>query len=87
VFDCALIYGAFFAFNGNANYLLQKMYSVESNIAGVFLLSIYCCAAMITPFFGSLIDRYGKRAFFMIISNIIFIVALVVLLLIPSDIN
>jgi len=63
------------------------MYSVDTKLAGIFLLSIYCCAAVITPFFGSLIDKYGKRAFFMIISNIIFIIALVVLLSIPSDVN
>lgn len=87
VLDCALIYGSFFAFNGNANFLLKNMYSIDSTIAGVFLLSIYCCAAVITPFFGNLIDKYGRRAFFMIISNIIFIIALIVLLSIPNHIN
>jgi nitrate/nitrite transporter NarK len=87
VLNCALIYGSFFAFNANANALLFSMYGIPTNIAGVYLLSIYLSASIITPFFGMIIDKYGKRVVLMMFSVGLFMLAIVVFCLLPSQVN
>ena len=85
--NCMLIYGAFFSFTGNANDLLNAMFGVSNNTAGLYLMIIYLIAACITPFFGKITDKYGQRASMMIFPLSLFVVAMVVLIFYPSDIN
>lgn len=87
VLNCALIYGSFFAFNANSNALLHNMYGIPTSIAGVYLLSIYLSASIITPFFGMIIDKYGKRVLLMMFSVCLFLVAIVIFCVLPSDVN
>lgn len=84
--NCMLIYGAFFSFTGNANDLLNKMFDVPNNTAGLYLMIIYLIAACVTPFFGKICDKYGNRATMMIFPLSLFVVAMTVLLFYPSDI-
>ena len=87
VITCTLIYGSFFAFNGNANDILHNMYNIPTGIAGVYLLVIYLSASIVTPMFGMVVDKYGRRVLLMILSITLFLVALVVFCIIPSDCN
>jgi nitrate/nitrite transporter NarK len=87
VVTCTLIYGSFFAFNGNANDILHNMYNIPTGIAGVYLLVIYLSASIVTPMFGLVVDKYGRRVLLMILSITLFLIALVVFCIIPSDCN
>lgn len=85
--NCMLIYGAFFSFTGNANDLLHKMFGVSNSSAGLYLMIIYLFAACVTPFFGKVCDKYGKRASMMIAPLSLFVVALTILIFYPEDIQ
>jgi len=87
VLNCALIYGSFFAFNANSNALLNSMYSIPTSIAGVYLLSIYMSASIITPFFGMISDKYGKRVLLMMFSVGVFMCSIVIFCVLPADVN
>ncbi len=85
--NCMLIYGAFFSFTGNANDILNKMFNVSNDTAGLYLMIIYLIAACVTPFFGKICDKYGNRATMMIFPLAMFVVALTVLIYYPKDIS
>lgn len=61
------------------------MFGVDKNLAGIYLLTIYLSASFITPLFGMIVDRFGRRVLFMIFSVILFMLAMVVFCLIPED--
>ena len=87
VVTCTLIYGSFFAFNANANDILHSLYGIDTKIAGVYLLVIYLSASIVTPIFGMVVDKYGRRVIFMTFSIGLYLVALVVFCIIPSNTN
>jgi len=86
VLNCALIYGAFFTFTSNANDFLGKMYNIPATLAGQYLSAIFLISAIITPFFGFLIDKFGKIGYIMLLSLILFFGSHVVFLSLESDI-
>jgi MFS family permease len=53
----------------------------------MLLLFIYMSAGIITPVFGLIIDRIGKRVHFIIGSSCIFIIAHIFLITLPEDAN
>lgn len=85
VLNCALIYGSFFSFNANANDLLHSLYGISTDKAGLYLLTINLSASIITPMFGVIVDKFGRRVIMMLFSVTLFILALVVICVIPSD--
>ncbi len=85
VLTCALIYGSFFSFNGNANDLLHTMYGISTDKAGIYLLTINLSASIITPMFGAIVDKFGRRVIMMLFSIALFMMALVVICVIPKD--
>ena len=87
VVNCALIYGGFFSFNSNANDILVRLYGVDKSVAGVYLLCIYLSASLVTPLFGGIIDKYGKRVMMMMGSIVLFVVAMIGFCMIPENAN
>ena len=85
--NCMLIYGAYFSFTGNANDLLNVMFGISNNTAGLYLMIIYLIAACVTPFFGKITDNYGHRASMMILPLCLFAVAMIILIFYPVDIT
>ena len=69
VVNCMMVYGAFFAFTGNANSILCNFFGMESDTAGVILIFFYLSSACATPLFGMLADRIGKRSFSIVVSG------------------
>jgi MFS family permease len=68
VVDCLLIYAAYFAFTNNANNILNLRFGFDTTDAGYILLILYVIAAIVTPIFGRVVDKIGKRAYLMQIS-------------------
>lgn len=68
---CVVFYSTVFPFRAFAIYYFQQAHGLEREAAGM-LSSLLPIAAMIaTPLFGLLVDRIGKRSFFMAIGSII----------------
>jgi len=70
-----LIYGAFFTFNNNSNDFLGKMFSIETTNAGSYISSVFIISATITPFFGILVDKFGRICYMMLFSLITFLIS------------
>jgi len=73
MFNCFLIYGAFFGLNSNLNKLMVARFGFDDKEAGNYIPIVYLASAVITPFFGLFTDRYGKRVSLMFISSVIFL--------------
>jgi len=73
MFNCFLIYGAFFGLNSNLNKLMVARFGFTDKEAGNYIPIVYLASAVITPFFGLFTDRYGKRVLLMFISSVIFL--------------
>jgi MFS family permease len=82
--NCALIYGSFFTFTGNGNDMLHTLFGISTTEAGSLLTSIFICAAVITPLFGMLIDKYGRIGYVMLVSLFLFLSSLIIILVVPS---
>lgn len=68
---CVVFYSTVFPFRAFAIYYFQQAHGLERQAAGM-LSSLLPIAAMIaTPLFGLLVDRIGKRSFFMAVGSII----------------
>ena len=48
------------------------MYGIPTTRAGSYLTVVFLTSALITPFFGILTDKYGKIAYTMLLSLILF---------------
>mmetsp|Transcript_8996 Transcript_8996/g.10111 ORF Transcript_8996/g.10111 Transcript_8996/m.10111 type:complete len:479 (+) Transcript_8996:49-1485(+) len=73
--NCGLIYTGFYAFTNQANLFLQKRFGLSNDEAGGIIPIIYLVAAVITPLFGLLTDKIGKRSLIMIFSTALLCVA------------
>lgn len=73
--NCGLIYTGFYAFTNQANSFLQKRFGLTSDEAGSIIPIIYLTAAAVTPLFGLLTDKIGKRSLIMIASTALLCVA------------
>jgi hypothetical protein len=68
---CVVFYSTVFPFRAFAIYYFQQAHGLEREAAGM-LSSLLPIAAMIaTPLFGLLVDRVGKRSFFMAVGSMI----------------
>lgn len=84
---CILTYGSFYTFNANANDILYKRFNIPNEIAGLYLMVVFLIAALVTPFFGILFDRVGKRSIGLLIALSLLIFALLMVTFFPSHIN
>jgi MFS family permease len=70
---CVTFYAGIFPFQTFAVKFLQHVYGVSRGSAG-FLSSVLTLFAMVaTPLFGAMVDRVGKRAFFMMLGSLLLI--------------
>ncbi len=68
---CVVFYSTVFPFRAFAIFYFQQAHGLERDAAGM-LSSLLPIAAMIaTPLFGLLVDRVGKRSFFMAVGSLI----------------
>lgn len=59
-------------------------YTVSSTEAGTIIVVVYLIAASCSPFVGAWCDKNGKRAILVLTSMIIFIIACIIMLVLPS---
>ena len=84
---CILTYGSFYTFNANNNDILYKRFNISNEIAGLYLMVVFLIAALVTPFFGILFDRVGKRSIGLLIALGLLIFGLLMITFFPSHIN
>lgn len=72
---CVTLYGAFLPFNNIASGFLISSYFKDmdkreaESLAGLFMSVPFIIGAILTPIFGIIIDRIGKRSHFIILSS------------------
>ncbi len=70
-FLCVLFYSGVFPFLKYATKLMVYKYDVDPNMAGNIPAMLPFGTILLTPFFGTLYDRYGKGATLMIIGSVL----------------
>lgn len=84
---CILTYGSFYTFNANNNDILYKRFNISNETAGLYLMVVFLIAALVTPFFGIIFDRVGKRSIGLLIALSLLIFGLLMITFFPSQIN
>ena len=69
--QCLVVYNCYFTWTDIINAFYVAKYNFTISTAGNLVSIPYFQAAVITPMFGTLIDRLGKRGFFMILSSLL----------------
>jgi len=72
--SCVLTYMSVFPYIQNCSDLLQHKYGFDKVKAGYLFGIPYIISAIMSPFLGAAIDRYGKRAFLICLSSIMLII-------------
>jgi nitrate/nitrite transporter NarK len=85
VLNCALIYGSFFAFTSNANAFISESFGISPTTSGQYLSAIFLISALVTPFFGIVVDKYGKTGYFMLGSLVLFLFAHILFVSLPTN--
>lgn len=82
--SCVLTYMSVFPYIQNCSDLLQKKYGFDRVKAGYLFGIPYIISAIISPFLGAAIDRFGKRAFLICLSSIILIIGFGASMMMPE---
>ena len=68
------LYGGFFGLSNNINNMMVQRLGFNVSEVGSLVMIIYLVAAAVGPFFGPLIDKYGRRIRVMFIISVLFLV-------------
>jgi len=71
--NVALLYAGFFGFTNNLNDHMVSRFGFTPAQAGAIIPIIYICPSAITPFFGTFVDKKGKRVLMILIASFIFL--------------
>ena len=74
----------FFSFTNIANDYIHRRFGFTNVAAGNILCLIYFMNGIATPLFGLLVDKYGKRSYFIILACLFGIASTLLLILIPD---
>lgn len=85
VLNCILSYTSYFSFVDNGNDLLCTLFKYTPQKAGELLTVVYMVSAFLTPIFGIIVDKIGKRLNLMMIALILLIVPHVILNVLPQE--
>lgn len=83
-FSCVITYMVMFVFLWNTAAMLQNKYGFSEQAAGTFYGIPYIMAACLAPPLGLLIDKIGKRTTFVLLSNVLVLIACVTTIFIPA---
>jgi predicted MFS family arabinose efflux permease len=72
-FLCLAFYSLVFPFVAFSSLFLQKKFGLSPGQAGLFGSFVYIATAVITPLFGLVLDRMGKRATIMLFGSLIIV--------------
>ncbi len=68
---CVVFYSTVFPFRAFAIYYFQQAHGLERDAAGLLNSLLPITAMVATPLFGLLVDKIGKRSFFMAIGSLV----------------
>jgi MFS family permease len=68
---CVVFYSTVFPFRAFAIYYFQQAHGLERDAAGMLNSLLPISAMIATPLFGLLVDKIGKRSFFMAVGSLI----------------
>ena len=74
VINCGLIYGVVLSFMNIGSDYLQTHYGYNHKLGNTLLMLPYIVSAIITPIFGYISDKIGKRCYLLLISTIMLII-------------
>lgn len=83
--NCIFAYTSYFAFVDNGNDLLCTLFGYTPQSAGDLLTIVYMVSAFLTPIFGIIIDKTGRRLNLMLFAIIFLIAPHVLLNTLPAD--
>lgn len=83
--NCFVIYIDVSCFNNIASNYFQERFNYNSIEAGSIISITYIVAALLCPFFGSVVDKFGRRAHFVIFSAVDVTLVHVAFLLTPES--
>lgn len=66
--SCFVVYGCVFPFNSIASSFFQERFDYSENKAASMLMIPFTISAVVSPFMGGLIDKIGKREWFVFLS-------------------
>lgn len=82
--NCAVVYICVLSFNNVASQFFQKRFGFSSTTAGMIIAITYLISALFSPFLGRIIDKIGKRCYFMILSAGLMFIAHMVYVFLPD---
>jgi MFS family permease len=68
---CVVFYSTVFPFRAFAIYYFQQAHGLEREAAGLLNSMLPIAAMIATPIFGLMVDRVGKRSFFMAVGSLV----------------
>jgi MFS family permease len=68
---CVVFYSTVFPFRAFAIYYFQQAHGLEREAAGLLNSMLPLAAMFATPLFGLMVDRVGKRSFFMAVGSLV----------------
>ena len=72
VVNSFFIYGGLYGITNNVNDLMVERFGFDPGSAGTLISIVYICPVLLTPLFGVLVDRFGRRAVFLVLACLIF---------------
>lgn len=75
---------SYIPFMDNANRLYQRRFCFTQVEAGQAVMLTYLVCVVVSPFFGILVDKIGRRRYFIILTLLVFFVAHFFILVYPS---
>ncbi len=86
---CVVFYSTVFPFRAFAIYYFQQAHGLERDAAGLLNSLLPISAMIATPLFGLLVDKIGKRSFFMAVGSLILLPLFLIVTYAPPgpDIN
>ena len=82
--SCMLTYMSVFPYNQVSSKLMQKKYSFSQSQGSRLYTIPYLISAVLTPLFGFIVDRCGKRVLFMLFSSCILVTAYSLSMTLPA---
>lgn len=82
---CMLTEGLFIPFLDNANKFYQFRFGYDSVSAGNILIIPYVLSSVLSPIFGYMIDKIGKRGKFIILATFLFLVTHYLFAMLPHS--
>ena len=84
MFLCMFALSSYIPFMDNANRLYQRRFCFTQIEAGQAVMLTYLVCVVVSPFIGRLVDKIGKRRYFIILTLLVYFIGHFIILVYPS---